>query len=360
MKRTGLEVLSVVLAGALAAACGSDSKASQSTVPVAEVPPAPVAETPPAPEPTPEPARPAEPPAPTYLTGKWVWFELSTSDVEKAKPFYTELLGWTINEKEMGGQKYNSIVAGEKEIGMIQALPADAKKQKLSPAWMGYVSVADVDAAVTAATGAGATVKMPAMDAPEIGRFAALTDPSGAMFGVVKSAKGDEPDMMPKTGQIVWFEHLSKDAKKAAEVAGFYATVAGYENETTKMGKTDYTLAKASGAPRMGFAKAPKANAAGKMAPYIMVSDTDATVKAATKLKGKVVMKATDVPNVGRVALLADPQGAVFGVMSPAAMGQAPADAAAPPADATKPTDGAAPAPAPTGTTPTPADPSTK
>jgi uncharacterized protein len=331
MKRTGLEMLAVVLGLALAA-CGSDSKASQSTVPVAEAPvEEPVAE---APVVAPEPVKPAEPPAPTYLAGKWVWFELSASDVEKAKAFYGELLGWTIEEKEMGGQKYSSITNAGKEIGLVQALPADAKQKKLSPGWMGYVSVPDVDAAVASATTAGATVVMPAMDMPSIGRFAVLSAPAtGAPFGVVKAAKGDEADAMPTIGQILWLEHQAKDAKKVAESAALFAAIAGYENQTMKSGKNDYTVASGSGKPRMGFAKAPKSAAAGKFAPYVMVADVDATVKAATKLKGKVITKPMDVPNVGRVALLADPQGAVFGVMAPAMVGGAtpPPDAAAAP-----------------------------
>jgi predicted enzyme related to lactoylglutathione lyase len=325
MKRVGFQVVTAALLGALAA-CGSDSKASQSTTPVVAEP-APVAEAPPPVEPAAEPARPAEPPAPTYLAGKWVWHELTTSDVAKAKDFYGQIFGWTLTDKEMGGQKYTAIVSNGKEIGLVQALPADAKKQKLTPAWAGYVSVPDVDAAVTAATGKGAKVAMAAMDVPEIGRFAVLTDPSGASFGVVKAAKGDEPDSAPSPGSFVWLEHWSKDAAKTAEAAAFYTAVSGYETETMKMGKDDYTLAKASGAPRLGLGKAPKPNLAGKFVPYVLVPDTDTTVKQATKLKAKVLVKANDIPNVGRIAVLADPQGSAFGIMSPLAPAAAPAGA---------------------------------
>ena len=325
MKRTGLAILAVAL-GALGA-CGSDNKGAASTTPAMEETPietpaveAPAGETP-AEVPVAEPAKPAPPPAPTYLHGKWVWFELTTSDVDAAKAFYGELLGWKVEARDMNGMTMNAIKNGDKEIGLIQALPADAKKNKMSPLWMGYISVPDVDAAVTAATGAGAKVTMPAMDMAPVGRFATLTDPSGAMFGVVKTLESDEADHVPAIGEFVWMEHQGKDAKKVAEAAAFYAKVAGYEIGSMKAGKVDYTLGKAAGVDRMGFAKAAKSAWAGKFAPYVMVADVDATVKLATKLKAKVVAKASDMPNVGRIAMLADPQGALFAVMTPAPMG---------------------------------------
>jgi uncharacterized protein len=311
MKRASC--LSIALAAALAA-CGGGST-DQSTTPTVE--PEPLPEPAVAIEPTqPEPAPPPEPPAPTYLHGKWVWFELNTSDVDKAKAFYGQVLGWTIEDKEMGGQKYSAVMSGGKEIALVQALPADAKAKKMTPAWMGYVSVPDVDAAVATASDKGARVVMPAMDMPEIGRFAVLADPNGTAFGVVRAAKGDEADAMPEPGQFVWVEYWGKDPKKVAEAAAFYSAVAGYTTETMKVGKDDYTIGSASGAGRMGFGKASKPTGHGRFAPYVVVASVDETVKAATKAKAKVLLKPTDVPDVGRVAVLTDPQGATFAVMT--------------------------------------------
>jgi predicted enzyme related to lactoylglutathione lyase len=333
MKRAGLSILSLALVAALGA-CGSDTKSDPTTPRVAEPaePAEPVVADPEEPEEPEEPAEPAlppEPPPPTYLNGKWVWFELSTSDVEKAGAFYSELLGWKVEVKDMAGTQYSAIVNGGQEIGLLQALPADAKKKKLSPAWLAYISVADVDAAVAAATEAGATVTVPAMDMPEVGRFAVMIDPWGAGFGVVKSKEGDKPDGMPAAGDFIWIEHLSKDAKKTTEATAFYTKVAGYEIKTMKVGKMDYMIGNAAGMDRMGFAKADKSAWAGKFVPYIVVADVDATVKVATKLKAKVLAKPMDIPDVGRISMLSDPQGAVFAVMAVAPMAEKPAEAGA-------------------------------
>jgi predicted enzyme related to lactoylglutathione lyase len=263
---------------------------------------------------------PAEPPAPapSYLHGKWVWFELRTTDVEQAKTFYGAVLGWQISSREIGGRPYTAISAGGKEIGLIDVLPADAKRGT-KPAWMGYVSVPDVDAAVAAATAAGATTTMPARDMPDVGRFAVLADPAGTSFGVVKAVRGDEPDGVPALGQIAWMERWSKHPGSVADAVTFYAAVAGYAPRSVKMGKSDYTLAEASGRPRMGFGSAPKTSLGDRFVPYVVVANVDEIAKAATEAKGKVVVKPTDIPDVGRMAVLADPQGALIAVMYPTA-----------------------------------------
>ena len=230
----------------LAAACGSDSKNADTTTvmpPVTSEPmPEPMAE--PAPEPV---AAPEPPPAPepTYLPGKWTWYELNTTDVDKAKTFYGELLGWTFEDKTMGEMTYTAILQDGKEIGLIQKLPADAKKKKAH--WLGYVSVADPDAAVAGAQEAGATVVTPLTDAPDVGRFAVLKDKNGAMFGVIRGEGGDPADATPAPGQVVSMQYGSKNKKAMEADSQFYATLLGYNMEPSKMGKNDVLMAKVDG-----------------------------------------------------------------------------------------------------------------
>lgn len=316
MKRTKTTTLSLALVAALGA-CGSPGISEQTTTPPASPSPAPETTVVATPEPAPAP-KPPEPPAPTYHHGKWVWFELNTSDAEAATKFYTELLGWKVEPKDMNGMKYNAIMNGEKELGMLIPFSDEAKQKKMAPAWLGYVSVPSVDASVTAATGAGATVPMPATDMAGVGRFAVVTDPWGASFGVMTSSQGDGVDQAPGAGDFIWIEHLTKDAKKAAEAQAFYGSVAGFENKTLKVGKVDYAIGTKDGIDRVGFMKADKPTLAGKFVMYFVVADVDATVKNASTLKGKVLVKAKDLPGVGRLAVLSDPQGAVFAVMTPA------------------------------------------
>ena len=116
----------------------------------------------------------------------FTWRELMTKDVAKAKGFYGELFGWTFADSEMGDFVYTLIHDGKTEIGGMMPMMNDEHP----PHWMGYVSVADVDAACAAAKKAGGTVAVEPMDIPP-GRFAVIGDPSGAYFSVSRWAEGD-------------------------------------------------------------------------------------------------------------------------------------------------------------------------
>jgi len=327
MQRTTLVVpfLGASLALALTA-CGSDSKASQSTTPVAATEPAEPA--PPPAEPTP--AEPPEPPAPTFLHGKWVWFELRTSNVEKSKAFFSELLGWQIAPQEMGGASFEMAKAGGTDVATIVPLEGKGKSH-----WVPFSSVPDVDASVkTIEEQKGKTVTPPT-DIPNIGRFAVFTDPNGAEFAVFKSTGGDLPDAPPANGTFVWAEYLTKNKKQHDTALAFYPTALGYTTSQMQMGegkaKTTYDMLSSKGpngqdVPRAGVQKAKPASLAGQWLPWVTVDDTDALVATAKKLKGKVLLKPNDIPTVGRVAIVADPAGAPLGLLKPAMPGQ-PAEA---------------------------------
>jgi predicted enzyme related to lactoylglutathione lyase len=308
--------LGASLAAALAA-CGSDSKASQTTTPAAEPAPAEPAPAPAAAEPAPPPA----PPAPTYVHGKWVWYELRSKDVEKSKAFYGELLGWQIEPQEMNGMKFELIKAGGKDIGIISATEGKAKSH-----WVPFVSVPDVDAAVKTIEEQKGKVVTPASDIPDIGRFAIVSDPNGVEFAVFKGAKGDEPDSPPAAGLFVWNEYLSKNKKQHTAALAFYPAALGYTTSQMAMGegkkKAQYDMLSFNEAPRAGVEEAKPASLGGQWMPWVTVDDTDAVVANAKKLKGKVAVKPHDIPTVGRAAIVVDPTGAAVGVLKPASPDQ--------------------------------------
>ena len=315
-------VASLLCAAALAA-CGSDSR-SQGTTPVTSStePTEPTEPTPPqptTPTPPPEPVKPAEPPAPTYLHGKWVWYELESSDVEKSKAFWSELLGWQIESSETAGVKYELVKAGGKEIASIE--PVEAKKGKSH--WIPYVSVPDVDAAVKAALENQGKVMKAAQDVPQIGRFAVVTDPNGATFALFRNERSDDPDTKgpPQTGVFLWNELLTRHKKAHASSLAFYPAVIGYTTSQMQIGegkkKTPYDMLSFAEKPRAGVNAAKPASLGGQWMPWVAVDDVDAVVAKVKALKGKVVVKAYDLPNVGRSAVVADPTGAPLGVIKP-------------------------------------------
>ena len=113
--------------------------------------------------------------------GAFSWCELMTADVEAAKRFYTELLGWTT--EEVPGMSYTLVKTGDTGIGGIMAVPPQATGAP--PQWGIYVIVDDVDATARKAQALGATTIVPLTDIPNVGRFYTFQDPQGAVISII-------------------------------------------------------------------------------------------------------------------------------------------------------------------------------
>jgi predicted enzyme related to lactoylglutathione lyase len=106
-----------------------------------------------------------------------------THDVERAKKFYAETLGWSYDAMPMpGGGTYTLAMVGGKPVGGIFDINSPEYKG-VPESWMPYIAVDDVDARVKKATKAGAKVMKPAFDVPGVGRIVILTEPGGAGIG---------------------------------------------------------------------------------------------------------------------------------------------------------------------------------
>jgi len=115
--------------------------------------------------------------------GNFHWNELLTSDVERAKRFYGETIGWTFQPMPMpDGATYWLATMDDKPVAGI--FPTNRPEYKGVPeAWMSYLAVDDVDARVKKAVAAGAKLMKPIFDIPDVGRLAILTEPGGAGVG---------------------------------------------------------------------------------------------------------------------------------------------------------------------------------
>jgi predicted enzyme related to lactoylglutathione lyase len=116
--------------------------------------------------------------------GAFCWNELGTTDLETAKKFYTELLGWKLKESKAAGMIYKEIVAGDKEVGGMYQMPAEFGNTPSH--WMAYVAVDDVDAKAKQVTELGGKVCVPPTDIPNVGRFCVINDPTGATISLIK------------------------------------------------------------------------------------------------------------------------------------------------------------------------------
>lgn len=246
----------------------------------------------------------------SHLPGTFVWFELVTKDVAKAKAFYGEVLGWKVEAVSMGSFEYEMIKAGEVTIGGY------APQTPGAPRWTSYVSVEDVDAAAKRVVAKGGKILDAAADVPGVGRMARVADAQGAEFNLFRSADGDV-DPGQGDGRFFWNELWTSDA---ASALAFYADVVGYSHKAMDMGPMGtYHVLEHGGAPRGGLMKSPDAMVPPMWLPYVAVADADAAAKRAARLGGKVVAEPSDIPGIGRFAILTDPTGATFAVIKPAA-----------------------------------------
>ena len=244
-----------------------------------------------------------------HLPGKFVWFEQASADPRRARAFYEPLFRWHFEAVPMGEQSYTMIVGptGEGIGGLIPADGAGAAR------WISYLSVADVDAACATALAAGAKARVAPADVAGHGRGALIADPTGAELWLWRSNAGDRPDpAQTPVGAWYWNELETPDAKTAL---AFYERVAGYTHDAMDMGAqgTYYLLKSADGVARAGLMQTTMSPP--MWLPYVRVADCDASAAQAATLGAQVVVAPTDIPGVGRFAVLIDPQGAGLAII---------------------------------------------
>jgi hypothetical protein len=253
----------------------------------------------------------------THAPGTFCWPELATTDQESAVAFYRALFGWDVNEQPIGpGGTYSMFTLRGKNVGAAYTLRPEERQQNIPPHWGSYVSVADADAAVKRAQELGAKVLAPAFDVMDAGRMAILQDPTGGVFMVWQAKKHVGAEVLGDPGSLCWTELATRDTKAAEK---FYTSLFGWAAKHGTDGMEYIELANDGQqqggilpiTPQMG-------NMPTAWTPYFMVSNVDATAAKVKELGGRVYMGPQDLPKVGRFAVVADPQGAMFDIFKSA------------------------------------------
>lgn len=241
--------------------------------------------------------------------GKVVWRDLTTTDAERAMRFYGGLLGWTFTDDRNPEPRYITILHQGVPIGGIVPL-SETQARTFAPQWVSLLSVTDVDAAILAGKAAGATVSWGPRDIAERGRMALLTDPQGALVGLVTSSAGDPPDAQPTPGGWLWTEYWADSVDAAI---AFYSRLAGYERGEISLqpGRT-YTVLRRDGRPRAGVVAISFRNVRPQWLPYVFVENPAALAERVDSLGGEVLVPASSDLRGGSVAVVADPSGAPF------------------------------------------------
>ncbi len=250
-----------------------------------------------------------------HAPGTFCWWEIVTTDLAGARAFYTDLFGWTYTENPIGeGQVYVMLQHEGRDVGATYQLTDDMKEQGVPPHWAVYLATDDADATARKATALGGTVVMGPFDVFDAGRMAILRDPAGATFSVWQPKTHPGAQAVGEINTVCWNELISHDA---AVAEAFYCNLFGYTTEVMPMEQGPYTLFKDGDMPRGGLMQMDPAwgELPSHWMTYVSVADCDATVARATDLGASVQLAPTDIPNVGRLAILRDPQGAFFAVI---------------------------------------------
>ena len=248
----------------------------------------------------------------SHTPGTFCWPELATTDQKGGVAFYRALFGWDVIEQPIGPTEvYSMFTLRGLEVAAASTMQADERQLGVPPHWNAYVSVASADESATRAQELGGKVLAPAFDVMDAGRMAVLQDPTGAVISAWQSKRHIGAKMLREPGTLGWTELLTNDTAAAEK---FYTQLFGWKAKVSP----EYTEFSVGSTPDAGMMKLdPKwGDVPPHWMPYFQVNDCDATAAKAAADGGQIHVPPSDIPNVGRFAMLADPQGATFAVIT--------------------------------------------
>ncbi|MFJ4171821.1 VOC family protein [Paenarthrobacter sp. NPDC089714] len=250
-----------------------------------------------------------------YKQGTPCWVDLSSTDIEVSKRFYSDIFGWELDAMDAGPGMtyYMARLKGRFVAGMMQQMP-DAP-EGMPSYWANYLAVDSADDAAERAVAAGGTLLFPPDSVPNGGgRIFFASDPTGAQIGFWEAGSHPGSGLVNEPGTMIWNELQTNDVPKAL---AFYEAVTGCTSKTRPAGgRVDYTDLVVDGRAVAGALKLPIEGLSPFWMTYFSVVDVDQTVGYAVELGGHVIVPAFDVPGVGRMGVLMDPAGAAFSIMT--------------------------------------------
>ena len=252
--------------------------------------------------------------------------DLQTTDLDAATSFYTQLFGWDVDEQPMGDSMVYAMFKKDGRTAAAASLqPAQQREMGIPPMWSTYFTVSDVDSRTKEAERAGGTIHAGPFDVFDAGRMSVIQDPNGAVFCLWQAKDNIGAEVMNEPNTLTWTECTAPDVAKGR---AFYTELFGWGFDEQDMGGgLNYTVFTKDGAdnPVCGLMPPPVEGMPAFWLVYFSVESCDDTAARAKELGADVKNGPTDIPNVGRFAIIADPQGATFGILEPDPEAQAQA-----------------------------------
>lgn len=235
----------------------------------------------------------------SYAPGTFCWADLGTTDREAAKGFYARVLGW----QAVDAGTHATFTLDGREVAALHEM-GDEERGKLRPAWGSFVSVEDADALSARARELGGEPLAEPLDVLDAGRMAPVRDPTGAVVNLWQPRGRAGAARVNDPGCMVWNELATPDPERAG---AFYRELLGW---STEVDATGYAVIKRGDAINGGIRPAQDEEPPNWLV-YFRTASCDEAVAAVREAGGTVTAEPMAVA-VGRIALVADPQGAVF------------------------------------------------
>jgi predicted enzyme related to lactoylglutathione lyase len=247
----------------------------------------------------------------SHPPGAFCWPELATSDPKAAVQFYSTLFGWTASESPTDQGPYYMFRLDDDEVGAMYK----GRAEEGPPHWNSYVAVSSADEAAAKAARLGGNVVAQPFDVFDVGRMAIVRDPSGAFINLWQAKKHIGATRMNEPGTLCWTELATTDTDASEK---FYTSLFGWTAKRGTQAPGEYTEFFNRGTAIGGMLRIqPEWGAVPpNWMPYFAVVDCDASAARAKHLGGSLQMPPTDIPGVGRFAVLRDPQGAVLAIIA--------------------------------------------
>lgn len=241
--------------------------------------------------------------------GAFCWIELGTTDQNAAKSFYTSLFGWSPQDFPMGpNQFYTMFKLDGGDAAAAFSISPEEQERGIPPHWMLYVCVANADDTASRVAGLGGKVIEGPFDVATFGRMAVLRDPTGTYINIWEPKSHVGTTVAGVDGTLCWADLNTPDPDRAGQ---FYTELFGWE---LMRGDDGYVHIKNNGEFIGGIPPVRQSSreTPPHWLPYFVTSSADETASKASAGGAKMYMPPTTMEKVGRIAVIADPQGAAF------------------------------------------------
>lgn len=251
-----------------------------------------------------------------FPEGTPCWADAMFPDLEGAKSFYGDVLGWTFGESASEYGNYTQAFSDGKAVAaVVPPMPGD---DNAHAAWCVYLAAADVAATADKAKDAGGTLVMEPMQVGEFGSMALVKEPGGAVFGLWQAGQHKGFEKYGEPGAYTWSEFYTRTPDTTD---AFLRGVFSYRKQTVADEHVDFAVFNVAGKDdavlgRMTMGEDFPPAMPAYVNVYFAVDDCDAAVKRATDRGAKLQFGPMSSP-FGRFAALTDPQGANFSVLDP-------------------------------------------